>query len=88
MPPLVYGVLPGKKKKGRGVAQSIPQKPEVWCMAEEQDREGMRGAPVGPCSKKMYTAAVTSFVLQHPLWTLLGAREGPNPLKPWRDPTP
>lgn len=49
-------------------------------MAEEQDREGMQSAPVGPCSK-MYTAAVTSFVLQLPLWTLLGAREGPNPLK-------
>lgn len=67
-----------EKKKGRGVAQSVPQKSEVWCMAEEQDREGMRGAPVGPCSKKMYTAAVTSFVLQLPLWTARG-KEGTQP---------
>lgn len=48
-------------------------------MAEEWAREGMRGAPVGPRSKEMYTAAAASFVLQLPLWALLGAREGPSP---------
>lgn len=49
-------------------------------MAEEQDREGMQSAPVGPCSK-MYTAAVTFLCSAAPTLDSAGGKGGTQPLE-------